>query len=213
MNARSFFLRFDVIRKVCRALLVLLMLLFYFASSWSLGTAGIVLFSVGFPLTAIGAVLRSPKEYRLAEFISNERSTFELEVRKEHRSFRTGDYVPLYAYSREKASLARALGNRLIYPICLNMTFLRHGEGGTLIVGELSLWEKKKTTKQKYRFKQLTVSSVRMEGDAEILDVILFDGETEKLRFFVRDDHFWRVFLAYVGETCRVIEGDADGVA
>lgn len=213
MNARAFFLRVDVIRTVCRALLVLLLILFWFARSWSLGTAGVAFFAVGFVLTVIGSVLRAPKNDKMSEFISNERNSFELSVRKEHKSFRTGDYVTLYGFGTEKAFFARALGNRLIYPICLNMTFLRHGTGGTLIVGELSLWEKKKTTKMKYRFHQLTVSFVRMDGDAEILSVSLLDGEEEKLFFFVRDDHFWRAFLAYASQSCRVLENglESDG--
>ncbi len=206
MNAKGFFLRVDVIRTVCRALLVLLLLALYFARSWALGTVGIVFFAVLLPVTAIGSILRSPKDYKLSEFISNERQAFEIEVRKENKNFRMGDCVSMYAYSREKAALARALGKRLIYPVCLNMMFLRHGEGGTFVVGELSLWEKKKTTKQAYVFNRLTVSFLRMEGDAEILDVTLLEDGEEKLSFFVRDDHFWRAFLTYAGQTCRVVE-------
>ena len=210
MNARAFFLRFDVIRTVCRALLVLFLLVLYFARSWTLGTGGIVFFVLGVTLTAIGSVLRSPKEYKLTEFISSERHIFETEVRKENKNFRMGDCVPLYAYSREKAAFARALGRRLIYPVCLNMMFLRHGEGGTLIVGDLSLWEKRRVTKEAHTFQRLTVSFLRLEGDAEILEVHLLDGENERISFFVRDDHFWRAFLTYASQNCRVIEDGRD---
>lgn len=210
MNAKAFFLRLDVVRTVCRALLVLLLIILYFASSWSLGTVGIVFFAVLLPLTAIGSVLRAPKDYKLSEFLSDERHLFETEVRKENKSFRMGDCVPMYAYSKEKELFARALGKRLIYPVCLNVMFLRHGEGGTLITGELSLWEKKKTTKQTYVFQRLTVSYLRLEGDAEILDVTLLEDGEERLSFYVRDDHFWRAFLAYAGQNCRIIEDGED---
>lgn len=208
MNAKAFFLRLDVVRTVCRASLVLLLLILYFARSWSLGTAGVIFFTVGLIVSALGSVLRAPKNDQLGTFISEERQIFEVEVRKENKNFRTGDYVSLYAYSPEKAVFARALGKRLIYPICWNMMFLRHGEGGTMIVGETSLWEKKKPTKQKFVFNHLTVSFLRMEGDAEILDVTLLENDKEVLSFFVRDDHFWRAFLGYAGQTGRVV---ADG--
>lgn len=210
MNAKSFFLRFDVIRTVCRSLLVLLLLLLYFARSWSLGTAGILFFVIGLCVSAAGSVLNVTKVDKLSGFISEERHIFEVEVRKENKSFRMGDCVPVYAYSAEKSVLARALGKRLLYPICWNMMFLRHGEGGTLIVGEISLWEKRRPTKQSYVFERLTVSFVRMEGDAEILHVSLLENGETALSFFVRDDHFWRTFLNYAGQTCRVIEDGRD---
>ena len=210
MNAKAFFLRFDVIRTVCRSSLVLLLILLYFARSWALGTAGVVFLAVGLSVSAVGSVLRFPKSDKLSGFISEERHIFETEVRKENKSFRMGDCVSVYAYGEEKAMLARALGKRLIYPICRNMMFLRHGEGGTLIVGELSLWEKKKPTKTRYVFRRLTVSFVRMEGDAEILGVTLLENGEQVLFFYVRDDHFWRAFLTYAGQTCRIVEDGRD---
>ncbi|MBE6590273.1 MAG: hypothetical protein E7643_08845 [Ruminococcaceae bacterium] len=206
MNAKAFFLRFDVIRKVCRSLLVLLMIVLFFARSWSLGVVGIVFFSVALVASTIGSVLHTVKDYKLSEFISEARHVFETEVKKENKSFRHGEPALFYAYSREKENFARALGRRLIYPVCLNMMFLRHGNGGTLIVGRLSLWNKERPTKEKFKFKELTVSFLRLEGDAEILSVAFLEGDEEKLRFYVRDDHFWRAFVDYAKENCRVLE-------
>lgn len=206
MNAKAFFLRFDVIRKVCRALLVLLLILLFFARSWKLGTFGIVFFAVSLVITVFGSMLRTVKDYKLSEFISESRHTFETEVKKENKSFRHGDPVIFYAYGKEKEALARALGRRLIYPVCLNMMFLRHGNGGTLIVGKTSLWRKERPTKTKYQFRELTISFLRMEGDAEILQATFFDRGEVRVSFYVRDDHFWRSFLAYARENCTVLE-------
>ena len=206
MNAKAFFLRFDVIRKVCRALLVLLIILLYFASSWRLGTFGIVFLSVSLVLTVIGSSLKIVKEHKLSQFISESRHAFEIEVKKENKSFRHGDAVIFYAYGKEREGLARALGRRLIYPICLNMMFLRHGKGGTLIVGRTSLWNRARSTKQKYEIRELTVSFLRMQGDAEILHVSLLDRGDVFLSFYVRDDHFLRAFFAYASENCNILE-------
>lgn len=206
MNAKGFFLRFDVIRKVSRSVLVLWLIVFFFARSWSLGTGGIVFLAVTFLLCAVGSVLRTVKPYRLSEFISSSRHAFETEVKKENKSFRHGDPVIFYAYSREKEALSRALGRRLLYPVCLNMMFLRHGKGGTLIVGRLSLWDNERATKEKYKFSDLTVSWLRLDGDAEMLSVGFYEGDAERIRFYVRDDHFWKTFLTYAKETCHVTE-------
>lgn len=206
MNAKAFFLRFDVVRKVSRALLVMLLLLLFLARSWQLGTFGISFFAVSLILTVCGSSLRTVKDYKLSEFISESRHLFETEVKKENKSFRHGDPVVFYAYGKERAALARALGRRLIYPVCFNMMFLRHGKGGTLIIGKTSLWVRERPTKEKYRFSEMKISFVRMEGDAEILHATFFDGERECLSFFVRDDHFWRAFLSYAGEGCTVLE-------
>ena len=86
------------------------------------------------------------------------------------------------------------------------MMFLRHGSGGTLIVGRTSLWKKERPTKEKHRFKELSVSVVRMEGDAEILFVTFLEGDEERLCFYVRDDHFWRAFCSYASENCHFLE-------
>ena len=206
MNAKAFVLRFDVVRKICRSVLVLALMLLFIARSWSLGTVGVVFFTVTLILSSLGSVLRTVKAYKLSEFISSARHVFETEVKKENKSFRHGDPAVFYAYSKEKEQLTRALGKRLIYPICLNMMFLRHGNGGTLIVGRLSLWNNERQTKEKYKFKDLNVSFLRLEGDAEILEVTLLDGEETRLSFYVRDDHFWNAFLNYAGEDCKVTE-------
>ena len=206
MNAKPFFLRFDVIRKIGRALLVLLMIVLFFARSWKLGTFGIVFLSVSFVLSLICSCLKVTKEYKLSEYISKARTSFELEVLKEHKSFRRGDPVMLYAFDMEKELFARALGRRLIYPVCLDMMFLRHATGGTLIVGRLSLWKKEKRIKTKYRFEELNISIVRMEGDAEILLVTMMERGDAVLRFYVRDDHYWKSFVSYAEKNVRITE-------
>ena len=78
------------------------------------------------------------------------------------------------------------------------MMFVGHGRGGTLMMGTLSLWEKKPQDKQRFVFENMRVQIVRLEGDADILLVTFFEGADEKLTFYVRDDHYWKTFLSYI---------------
>lgn len=206
MNARAYFLRFDIIQKACRVLLIFFILAIYFTSSWSLGVTGIVFLWGGLAISAIGSVLKVPHESKISEFVSTERHIFETEVKKENAAFRENDIAAFYAFDTQKERFARTLGRRLIYPICLNMMFVQHGNGGTLMVGTLSLWEKKPQDKSRILFENMTVRILRMEGDAEILLVTFLDGEDEKVTFYVRDDHYWKTFLAYAQATVTVEE-------
>ncbi|MBQ8310048.1 MAG: hypothetical protein IJX80_03435 [Clostridia bacterium] len=206
MNAKAYFLRLDIVQKACRVLLIFFLLLLYFMRSWSLGVAGIVFLVGGLVISAIGSVLKIPHESKISEFVSVERHAFETEIKKENAAFRENDIAIFYAYDTHKEWLARTLGRRLIYPICLNMMFVSHGGGGTLMMGKLSLWEKKPQDKSRITFANMYVQTVRMDGDAEILHVTFLDGEDEKLNFYVRDDHYWKSFLSYVKGSITVEE-------
>ena len=198
MNAKAYFLRFDVVQKACRVLLIFFLLLLYFVRSWSLGVTGIVFMVCGLLFSAIGSFLKVPQEHKISEFVSVERHIFETEVKKENAAFRENDIATFYAFGTHKEHLARTLGRRLIYPVCLNMMFVSHGNGGTLMMGTLSLWEKKPQDKQRLIFENMKIRILRMDGDAEILLVTFFENEEEKLTFYVRDDHYWKSFLNYI---------------
>ena len=198
MNAKAYFLRFDIMQKACRVLLIFFLLLIYFTGSWSLGVGGIVFLSVGTAISVIGSILKIPHESQISEFVSVERHIFETEIKKENAAFRENDIATFYAFGTHKERLARTLGRRLIYPICLNMMVVCHGNGGTLMIGTLSLWDKKPQEKTRMAFNDMHVQIVRMDGDAEILLVSFLDGKSEKLHFYVRDDHYWKSFLTYI---------------
>jgi hypothetical protein len=186
MNARAYFLRFDIIQKACRVLLIFFILAIYFTSSWSLGVTGIIFLWAGLAISAIGSVLKVPHESKISEFVSTERHIFETEVKKENAAFRENDIATFYAFDTQKERFARTLGRRLIYPVCLNMMFVQHGNGGTLMVGMLSLWEKKPQDKQRLIFENMKIRILRMDGDAEILLVTFFENEEEKYGTYQR---------------------------
>ena len=206
MNAKAYFLRFDIVKRACRVLLIFFLFALYFMRSWALGVGGIVFLAVGLTVSSVGSILRVPHASKISEFVSTERHAFETEVKKENASFRENDIAVFYAFDTKKEQFARTLGRRLIYPVCLNMMFVHHGNGGTLMMGILSLWEKKPQDKKRFVFENMMIHVLRMDGDAEILLVSFLDNGEEKLSFYVRDDHYWKSFLAYIKGNITVEE-------
>lgn len=208
MNAKAYFLRLDIFRTISRVLLVVFILLAYGMRSVSPGVAGIVTVVVGLIVFGIGSVLRVPQAGEITDLISKERCILETEILKENKNFRDGSPVCIHAYGNAHQRFARTAHGRLIYPTCLNMMFLKHGHGGILMTGELSLWKKSPTEKKQYHFSELSVRVLRLEGDAEILWVTFLDEGAEKLSFFVRDDHYWKSFVSDVADVVSVTESN-----
>ncbi len=206
MNARAYFLRLDVFRTASRVLFVFFIFVAYGLHSASLGVTGLVTITMALIVFGIGSFLRVPQASEITELISKERCALEAEILKENKNFRDCSPVSVHAYGTARKRFARTVNGRLVYPICLNMMFLKHGRGGILKTGELSLWKKKPTEKKTYHFTELSIHVIRLDGDADILSVTFFDGDEEKLSFFVRDDHYWKSFVSYTADAIPLKE-------
>ena len=207
-HTKSYFLRLDIFQKASRVLLVFFLLVAFFARGWSLGVNGYILIFGSLIVFGIGSILKTVKAEDLTNYLSKVRTDFESEVRKELKSFRTYDYAVLHAYSKEKAYLARTLGNRLLYPVCINMIFVITPDGVELAYKELSLYEKRKPILQHMTFdpKDLRFETLHFEGDAEMMEVNVYNGEELLFSLYVRDDHLWKHFVPYMEKTVSITE-------
>ncbi len=210
-HTKGYFLRFDIVQTVSRVLLVFFMLVAYFARGWSLGVNGYILIFGSLIVFGIGSLLKTVKAENLTDYLSKERTAFEADVRKEFKSFRTYDYAILHAYSKEKAFLARTLGNRLLYPVCMHMAFVITPDGIEIAYKELSLFEKRKPELKHVTLQldALRIDVLQFEGDAEMMDVTFYQDDEVFMSLYIRDDHLWRNFVPYVQKSVAITEKNA----
>ena len=201
-NAILYFLRMDVFQKASRVLVIVMLVLFFlFIRTGAAGATGIVLCVIGIAVFGVGCALKVPKESDITVFISQKRTEFEKQTRKEYKPFRMHEYRSLYAFTEEKKYLVRTLGNRLIYPVCLNLMFVLHDGMIDLATEMYALYQKEPSVCRTHTFdatSPLTVQVLRMEGDAEMLLVTLCGGTGQISRFYVRDDHTWKQLCEYL---------------
>ena len=208
----NFFLRFDIIQKASCVLVLFFALLMYWCSSMKFDATRTAFLISCIVIFAIGCTLKAPKAGDITDYLVKHREEFEKATMKANKLYRTYDHISVYAFDKELEKFARTVGNRLLYPVCLNLMFVRHPDGVTLTAENYSLFKKRKPVSTTYTFgkkETFTMNILRLEGDAEMLWVTLSENGAEQISFYARDDHLWKQFYSYIQGAATITEETA----